>query len=89
VLTLCTSCAAPKKRYGVASACIGGGQGIAMLIENPSRLTRRGGPLIRTRADGRTDVVALTPGKRVLFLTKDPRRSARSCAASSTSAWRT
>jgi acetyl-CoA C-acetyltransferase len=24
------------KRYGVASACIGGGQGIAMLIENPS-----------------------------------------------------
>jgi acetyl-CoA acyltransferase 2 len=24
------------KRYGVASACIGGGQGIAMLVENPS-----------------------------------------------------
>jgi acetyl-CoA C-acetyltransferase len=23
------------KRYGVASACIGGGQGIAMLIETP------------------------------------------------------
>jgi acetyl-CoA C-acetyltransferase len=22
-------------RYGVASACIGGGQGIAMLLENP------------------------------------------------------
>ena len=25
-----------KKRYGVASACIGGGQGIALLIENPN-----------------------------------------------------
>ncbi|MGK0483791.1 MAG: acetyl-CoA C-acetyltransferase, partial [Planctomycetota bacterium] len=24
------------KKYGVASACIGGGQGIAMLIENPN-----------------------------------------------------
>jgi acetyl-CoA C-acetyltransferase len=23
-----------KKRYGIASACIGGGQGIAVLIEN-------------------------------------------------------
>jgi acetyl-CoA acetyltransferase len=23
-----------KKRYGIASACIGGGQGIAILIEN-------------------------------------------------------
>jgi acetyl-CoA C-acetyltransferase len=23
-----------KKRYGLASACIGGGQGIAILIEN-------------------------------------------------------
>ncbi|HKV38756.1 MAG TPA: acetyl-CoA C-acyltransferase, partial [Blastocatellia bacterium] len=23
-------------RYGVASACIGGGQGIALLIENPN-----------------------------------------------------
>jgi acetyl-CoA C-acetyltransferase len=22
-------------RYGIASACIGGGQGIALLIENP------------------------------------------------------
>jgi acetyl-CoA C-acetyltransferase len=22
-------------RYGIASACIGGGQGIAMLLENP------------------------------------------------------
>ncbi len=25
-----------KLRYGIASACIGGGQGIAMLVENPS-----------------------------------------------------
>jgi len=24
-----------QKRYGVASACIGGGQGIAILVENP------------------------------------------------------
>jgi len=24
-----------KLRYGIASACIGGGQGIALLIENP------------------------------------------------------
>jgi acetyl-CoA C-acetyltransferase len=23
-------------RYGVASACIGGGQGIAMILENPA-----------------------------------------------------
>ena len=23
-------------RYGIASACIGGGQGIALLIENPA-----------------------------------------------------
>jgi acetyl-CoA C-acetyltransferase len=23
------------KRYGISSACIGGGQGIALLIENP------------------------------------------------------
>jgi acetyl-CoA C-acetyltransferase len=23
-------------RYGIASACIGGGQGIAMLVENPA-----------------------------------------------------
>jgi acetyl-CoA C-acetyltransferase len=28
---------ASKKRYGVASACIGGGQGIAVLIENTQR----------------------------------------------------
>jgi acetyl-CoA C-acetyltransferase len=25
-----------EKRFGIASACIGGGQGIAMLIENPN-----------------------------------------------------
>jgi acetyl-CoA C-acetyltransferase len=24
-------------RYGIASACIGGGQGIALLVENPLR----------------------------------------------------
>lgn len=24
-----------SKRYGIASACIGGGQGIALLVENP------------------------------------------------------
>jgi acetyl-CoA C-acetyltransferase len=28
-------------RYGIASACIGGGQGIAMLIENPEAATTR------------------------------------------------
>ena len=28
-------------RYGIASACIGGGQGIAMLIENPEAATSR------------------------------------------------
>jgi len=25
-----------KLRYGIASACIGGGQGIALLVENPN-----------------------------------------------------
>ena len=29
------SCSARQLRYGIASACIGGGQGIALLIENP------------------------------------------------------
>ncbi len=33
VLTLSHQLARSKKRYGVASACIGGGQGIALLIE--------------------------------------------------------
>jgi len=26
-----------QARYGIGSACIGGGQGIALLIENPSQ----------------------------------------------------
>lgn len=35
ILTLMHQLRRSGKRYGVASACIGGGQGIAMLIENP------------------------------------------------------
>ena len=35
ILTLMMQLRRAQKRYGVASACIGGGQGIAMLIENP------------------------------------------------------
>ncbi|MCE9595470.1 MAG: thiolase family protein [Planctomycetes bacterium] len=35
ILTLMRELRATNKRYGIASACIGGGQGIAMLIENP------------------------------------------------------
>ena len=35
VLTLLLQLRRTKKRFGVASACIGGGQGIAMLVENP------------------------------------------------------
>ncbi|MCZ6598041.1 MAG: acetyl-CoA C-acetyltransferase [Planctomycetota bacterium] len=35
VLTLMYQLRRSGKRYGMASACIGGGQGIAMLIENP------------------------------------------------------
>ena len=34
-LTLARELKASNLRYGIASACIGGGQGIAMLIENP------------------------------------------------------
>jgi acetyl-CoA acetyltransferase family protein len=34
VLTLMHELRRTKKRYGIASACIGGGQGIAILIEN-------------------------------------------------------
>jgi acetyl-CoA acetyltransferase family protein len=34
VLTLMYELRRSKKRYGLASACIGGGQGIAILIEN-------------------------------------------------------
>ena len=29
-----SSCGAARARYGLATACIGGGQGIAMIIEN-------------------------------------------------------
>jgi len=35
ILTLMLELRRSSKRYGVASACIGGGQGIAILIENP------------------------------------------------------
>lgn len=35
ILTLMYELRRSNKRYGVASACIGGGQGIALLIENP------------------------------------------------------
>jgi acetyl-CoA acetyltransferase family protein len=36
VLTLMYQLRRSEKRFGIASACIGGGQGIAMLIENPN-----------------------------------------------------
>lgn len=36
VLTLVYSLRRRRARYGVASACIGGGQGIAILVENPN-----------------------------------------------------
>jgi acetyl-CoA C-acetyltransferase len=35
VLTLARELKRARRRYGIASACIGGGQGIALLIENP------------------------------------------------------
>ncbi len=35
ILTLMYELRRANKRYGIASACIGGGQGIAMLIKNP------------------------------------------------------
>ncbi len=35
-LTLARELERAKARYGIASACIGGGQGIALLIENPN-----------------------------------------------------
>ncbi len=35
-LTLARELQRSHKRYGIASACIGGGQGIALLIENPA-----------------------------------------------------
>jgi len=34
--TLARELVRSKLRYGVASACIGGGQGIALLLENPA-----------------------------------------------------
>jgi len=37
-LTLAHELRRSRKRYGIASACIGGGQGIALLIENPDAL---------------------------------------------------
>lgn len=36
VLTLMHELRRSKKKYGIASACIGGGQGIAVLVENPA-----------------------------------------------------
>jgi acetyl-CoA C-acetyltransferase len=35
-LTLMYELRRSGERYGLASACIGGGQGIALLIENPA-----------------------------------------------------
>jgi acetyl-CoA C-acetyltransferase len=40
ILTL----ARARKRYGIASACIGGGQGIAVLIENPEAESSKRSP---------------------------------------------
>jgi acetyl-CoA C-acetyltransferase len=38
-LTLARELKRTRKRHGIASACIGGGQGIAVLIENPEAET--------------------------------------------------
>jgi acetyl-CoA C-acetyltransferase len=35
-ITLARELARSGKRYGISSACVGGGQGIALLIENPN-----------------------------------------------------
>jgi acetyl-CoA C-acetyltransferase len=35
LLTLTNELGRQGKKYGLASACIGGGQGIALLLENP------------------------------------------------------
>jgi acetyl-CoA C-acetyltransferase len=35
LITLARELRQSNKRYGIASACIGGGQGSAMLLENP------------------------------------------------------
>ena len=72
VLTLMYELRRSGKRYGVASACIGGGQGIAMLIENPKRLSGAASePTADPHPPDGSRVVRSTPGKRVLFLTKD------------------
>lgn len=36
--TLARNLERSEKRYGIAAACIGGGQGIAMLIERPAQM---------------------------------------------------
>ena len=42
-LTLARELKRARLRYGIASACIGGGQGIALLIENPAASTAASG----------------------------------------------
>jgi acetyl-CoA acetyltransferase len=37
VITLLHELARRKKQYGLATACIGGGQGIAVIVENLQR----------------------------------------------------
>ncbi|MFY9732172.1 MAG: thiolase family protein, partial [Candidatus Acidiferrales bacterium] len=46
-VTLARELQRSQKKYGVASACIGGGQGIAVLLENPNQKNdaRRNSPL--------------------------------------------
>jgi acetyl-CoA C-acetyltransferase len=39
-LTLARELKRSGGRYGIASACIGGGQGIALLIENPDAASK-------------------------------------------------
>ncbi|HEY6993673.1 MAG TPA: hypothetical protein VH397_08185 [Xanthobacteraceae bacterium] len=40
-MTLARELKRAQARYGIASACIGGGQGIALLIENPDAAAAR------------------------------------------------
>jgi acetyl-CoA C-acetyltransferase len=40
-LTLARELKRARLRWGIASACIGGGQGIALLIENPDAIPTR------------------------------------------------
>jgi acetyl-CoA C-acetyltransferase len=40
-ITLARELGRARLRYGIASACIGGGQGIALLIENPDATLAR------------------------------------------------